>query len=111
MDNDPKSVFSKTVEKSGEVKYLENRVRDPRLYIDTGKVFSRSEKMKNFGENTRKSGDVTKCAKKALYAKTANAAANIIISSSLLDLALPQAQYELRRVFFKNDVDPWLVQY
>ena len=64
--------------------------------------------MDRFGQDARKSGDVVKYAKKALGAKTANIFTNILISSSLLAFALPQAQFALRKALFGSDVDPGL---
>ena len=55
-----------------------------------------------------KSGNVSKYAKKALRAKSVNIAANIVISSTLLAIALPQAQFALRKALFKSDVEPGL---
>ena len=108
LDNNPKSLFSKIAEKTGEVKYLKSGVRDPRVMVDTDKVFKLSQKMDRFAQDARKSGNVSKYAKKALRAKSVNIAANIVISSTLLAIALPQAQFALRKALFKSDVEPGL---
>ena len=65
--------------------------------------------MQDFGESARKSGNVVKYAKKALGAKSASIFSNIAISSSLLAVALPQAQFLLRKVISGSDVDPGLM--
>lgn len=109
LDKNPKSVFSKAASDFGGVKYLENNIRDPRAYVDTEKVYNLAVKMKNFGENARNSGNVSKYAKKAMKAKSFNILANIALSSSLLAAALPQAQYGLRRILFGSNIDPGLV--
>ena len=109
LDTKPKSLFSKIAANQGDVTYLENGVRDPRVYVDTEKVFKLSQKMDKFANDARLSGDVSKYAKKALKAKSANIIANIAISSTLLAVALPQAQFALRKALFKSDVDPGLV--
>jgi len=109
LDSKPKSLFSKIAAKQGEVKYLKTGVRDPRVFVDTEKVFKLSQKMNKFANDARTSGDVLKYAKKALRAKTANIAANIAISSALLAVALPQAQFALRKALFKSEADPGLV--
>jgi hypothetical protein len=109
LDNKPKSLFSKIVSQRGDVKYLKNGVRDPRAFVDTKKVLELSNKMDKFATDARLSGDVKKYAKKALKAKSANIMANIAISSTLLAVALPQAQFALRKALFKSDVDPGLL--
>ncbi len=109
LDTKPKSIFAKIVSKNGDVKYLKNGVRDPRCFVDTEKVFKLSTQMNEFATNARNSGDVKKYAKKALKAKSANIAANIAISSTLLAVALPQALFALRKTLFGSDVDPGLV--
>lgn len=108
IDNNPKSIFAKITAQTGDVKYLKSGIRDPRCYVDTEKVFNLAQKMDRFGQDARKSGDVVKYAKKALGAKSANIFTNILISSSLLAFALPQAQFALRKALFGSDVDPGL---
>ncbi len=108
LDTKPKSVFSKIAEKTGNVKYLESGVRDPRAFVDTEKVFKLSQRMDRFAQDARNSGNVSKYANKALKAKSANIAANIAISSVLLAVALPQAQFALRKMLFKSNVEPGL---
>ena len=109
LDNNPKSLFSKIAAQQGEVKYLENGIRDPRAFVDTEKVFKLSQKMDKFASDARLSGNISKYAKKALKAKSANIITNIAISSTLLAVALPQAQFALRKALFKSDVDPGLL--
>lgn len=108
LDSKPKSVFSKIASKTGDVKYLESGVRDPRSFVDTEKVFKLAQKMDKFAQNARNSGNVQKYAKKALKAKSANIVANIAISSTLLAIGLPQAQFTLRKLLFKSNVEPGL---
>lgn len=108
LDSKPKSLFSKIASNSGEVKYLKSGVRDPRAFVDTEKVFNLSRKMEKFAQDARNSGNVSKYANKALKAKSANIVANIAISSVLLAVALPQAQFALRRYLFKSNVEPGL---
>ncbi|MCD8377928.1 MAG: hypothetical protein LUB59_03975 [Candidatus Gastranaerophilales bacterium] len=110
LDEKPKSLFSKIAAECGEVKYLESGVRDPGTFVDTEKVFKLSQKMNKFASDARLSGNVKSYAQKALRAKTANIAANIAISSTLLAVALPQAQFALRRTLFGSEVDPGLIQ-
>lgn len=108
LDTRPKSLFSEIAQKSGNVKYLDSGVRDPRLFVDTEKVFKLAQKMDRFAKDARVSGNVGRYANKALKAKSANIAANIAISSVLLAVALPQAQFALRKALFKSNVEPGL---
>lgn len=109
LDKNPKSLFSKILEKRGDVKYLESGIRDPRAYVDTQKVFELSEQMNKFAADAKKSGNIIKYANKAVKAKSLNIVMNIAISSALLAVALPQAQYGLRRLISDSKADPGLL--
>ena len=102
-------MFAKIAEQEGEVKFLKSGVRDPRCYVNTENVFKLAEKVDKFAECARNSGDVAKYAKKALGAKSASIMANIAISSALLAVGLPQAQFLLRRFISGSKVDPVLM--
>lgn len=108
LDTKPKSIFSRIVEQTGNVKYLKSGVRDPREFVDTEKIYKLSQQMDRFAQDARNSGNVSKYAKKALKAKAINIGANIIISSLLLAVALPQAQFAFRKLMFKSNVEPGL---
>jgi hypothetical protein len=108
LDSKPKSLFSKIVKDSKGVKYLESGIRDPREYVDVKKIYDLSQKIKKFCNNARVSGNVSKYAQKALMAKSVNIMMNILISSILLSVALPQAQFALRKKLFNSNVEPGL---
>lgn len=108
LDTKPKSIFSRIAAKTGNVRYLDSGVRDPRLLVDTEKVFKLAQRMDKFAQDARNSGNVSKYANKALKAKSANIVANIAISSTLLAVGLPQAQFMLRKLLFKSNVEPGL---
>lgn len=110
IDNNPKSMLAKYAKKNKIVKFLNNEVRDPREFVDTKKLFSLSENMKDFSNQAKKSNSgVLKYAKTAIKAKSFNIAANVAISSVLLAVALPQAQFALRRLISGTNVDPGLI--
>ncbi len=110
IDNNPKSMLAKYAKKNRIVKFLDNGVRDPREFVDTKKLFSLSEDMRNFASQAdRTKSGIRKYANKAIKAKTFNIAANVAISSVLLAVALPQAQFALRRLISGTNVDPGLI--
>lgn len=110
IDNNPKSILAKYAKKNKIVKFLDNGVRDPREFVDTKKLFSLSQDMRDFASQANKTkSDIRKYANKAIKAKTFNIAANVAISSVLLAIALPQAQFALRRLISGTNVDPGLI--
>lgn len=110
IDNNPKSLLAKYARKNKIVKFLDNGVRDPREVVDTKKLFSLSENMRVFAAEAKKSNlGIAKYAKTAIKAKSFNIAANVAISSMLLAVGLPQAQFVLRRIMTGSNIAPGLV--
>ena len=110
IDSNPKSILAKYAKKNKIVKFLDNGVRDPREFVDTKKLFSLSETMKDFASQAPKDKKgIIKYANKAIKAKSFNIAANVAISSVLLAVALPQAQFALRKLISGTNVDPGLI--
>lgn len=110
IDNNPKSILAKYAKKNKIVKFLDNGVRDPREFVDTKKLFSLSQDMKGFASQADKTkAGIRKYANNAIKAKSFNIAANVAISSILLAVALPQAQFVLRRLISGTNVDPGLI--
>ena len=109
LDKNPDSKFSKLCEEYCGVKYLENRVRDPREFVDKNKIDAFRKELTKFGEEARKSNDINKYAKKALKVKSANIAANVGISSFLLAAALPELIFFLRKKVTGSDAEPGLI--
>ena len=110
IDNNPKSMLAKYAKKNKIVKFLDNGVRDPREFVDTKKLFSLSQDMKGFASQADKTkAGIRKYANNAIKAKSFNIAANVAISSVLLAVALPQAQFVLRRLISGTNVDPGLI--
>lgn len=110
IDNNPKSILAKYAKKNKIVKFLDNGVRDPREFVDTKKLFSLSQDLKGFASQADKTkAGIRKYANNAIKAKSFNIAANVAISSILLAVALPQAQFVLRRLISGTNVDPGLI--
>lgn len=108
LDKNPDSKISKLCEKYCDVKYLKNRVRDPREYVDEKKIGSFLKELKKFANEAEVSGSVEKYAKKALRVKSANILANVGISSFLLAAVLPKVTFILRKKVTGSDAEPGL---
>ena len=108
LDKNPDSYFAKLCEEYCGVKYLKNRIRDPREFVDTKKIEAFKNELEKFGKEARASKDLVKYSKKALKVKSANIAANIGISSFLLAVALPELIFFLRKKITGSDAEPGL---
>lgn len=109
LDKNPNSKVSKLCSKYCGVKFLKNGSRDPREFVDEQKIASFIKELKNFSAEAKKSNNVNKYAKKALYVKSANILANVGISSFLLAVALPKLTFILRKKVTGSEADPGLV--
>jgi len=109
LDKNPNSKFSKLCEEYCGIKYLKNRIRDPREFVDKDKINNFRKELAKFISESRKSSDVNKYAKKALNVKSANIAANVGISSFLLAVALPELIFFLRKKVTGSDAEPGLM--
>ena len=110
LDKNPDSKFSKLCEEYCGVKYFSNRVRDPREFVDTGKIDNFIKEIKKFSAEASKSKDINKYAKRAVKIKSANIAANVGISSFLLAVALPELIFFLREKITGSKAEPGLIQ-
>lgn len=109
LDNKPDSKFSKLCEKYAGVKYLKNRIRDPREFVDENKISKFQQEIEKFASQSKESGNVEKFAKKALKVKSANILANVGISSFLLAVTLPKITFILRKKITGSDAEPGLM--
>lgn len=109
FDNKPNELFSTLAEEFCDVKFLENRVRDPRKYIDETKIENFQKEIENFATKAKNSGNIERFAKKALYVKSANILANVTISSLLLAIGLPKLTFYLRKLITGSDAEPGLI--
>ena len=108
IDNKPNSLFSKIAQQQGKISYLKNGIRDPRKYVDIQDLASFKKEFENFIKSAQKSNNVEKFAKKAKFVKCANIISNVLISSSLLAVALPKIQYLFNKVITGSYSDPGL---
>ena len=108
LDKNPESKFAKLCEEYCGVKYLKNRIRDPRAYVDEKKIETFKKELQKFISEANKSGNIEKYSKKALKVKSANIIANIGISSFLLAFALPKATFWLREKVTGSKAEPGL---
>ena len=110
LDTKPDSTFSKLSEKYCGVKYLKNRIRDPREFVDEKKIKAFQSEIEKFAKQAIESGNVDKFANKALKVKSANILANVGISSFLLAAALPKLTFILRKKVTGSDAEPGLIK-
>ena len=108
LDKNPNSEFAKLCEEYCDVKYLKNRIRDPRAFVDKKKIKKLKSEIEKFNLAIKKSTDPKKYAKNALKVKSANILANIGISSFLLAVALPEITFYLRKKITGSDAEPGL---
>ena len=109
LDKNPESKFSKLCEEYCGVKYLKNRVRDPREFVDTKKIEGFIKEIKKFNSEVKTNSDVQKYANRAIKIKSANIMANVGISSFLLAVALPKLIFFLRKKVTGSDAEPGLM--
>ena len=110
LDQNPDSKFAKLSEKYCGVKFLKNRVRDPREFVDEEKIRKFQQEIEKFTKQAKNSGNIDKFAKKALKVKSANILANVGISSFLLACALPKITFILRKKVTGSDAEPGLIK-
>lgn len=108
LDKNPDTKISKLCEKYCGVKYLKNRVRDPRAYVDEKKIAGFLDEVRKFSRDAKASNNIEKYAKKALRVKSANILANVGISSFLLAAVLPKVTFILRKKVTGSDAEPGL---
>lgn len=109
LDKNPNSQFSKLCEEYCGVKFLPNRIRDPREFVNVKKIENFKKEIEKFSKESKKSGNINKYAKKAIKIKSANIMANVGISSFLLAAALPELIFFLRKKVTGSDAEPGLL--
>lgn len=110
LEKNPNEKFSKLAEKFCGVKYLENRTRDPRQFINEKKIQAFQKEIEKFASQAKESGNIEKFAKKALKVKSGNIITNVALSSFLLAIVLPKVTFILRKKVTGSDAEPGLVQ-
>ncbi len=110
LDKNSDSKFAKLSEKYCGIKYLKNRIRDPRAFVDENRVLKFQQEIEKFAKQAKESGNIDKFAKKALRVKSGNILANVGLSSFLLACALPKLTFILRKKVTGSDAEPGLVR-
>ena len=108
LDKNPDEKFSKLAERFCGVKYLNNRTRDPRQFVNEKKIKAFQNEIEKFSKQAKESGNIEKYAKKALKVKSGNIVANVALSSFLLAVALPKITFILRKKITGSDAEPGL---
>ena len=106
IDNNPKSIFSELAAKIGLIENLPNGVRNPEKYVDINNLNNFRNNLVEFANSLKKSINPEKLAKKALMAKSFNIITNILVSSFLLAVMLPKAQFIFRKLITGSDLEP-----
>lgn len=109
LDKNPNSKFSKLCEEYCGVKYLKNRVRDPREFVDINKIEGFIKELQKFANEVKTNKDAQKYAKNAIKIKSFNIMANVGISSFLLAVALPKLIFFLREKITGSKAEPGLM--
>lgn len=108
LDENPKSLFAKFAQELKKVTYLDSGIRDPRKFVDVEDLASFKKEFESFIQLAKKSKNIESFAKKAKAVKSVNILANIGISSFLLAVALPKAQYLFNKTVTGSYQDPGL---
>lgn len=109
IDNNPNTVFVKIANELKKIKLLESGIRDPRNYVDIKELSNLKDDLAQFAQKARIDiNNLEKFAQKAKMAKSLNILTNIVLSSFLLAVALPKAQFAFRKLVTKSDLEPGL---
>lgn len=106
IDNNPKAIFTQIARNSKLLSFLTDKIRDPRKYVDTEKLTQLKVAIEEFSKEAINSNNIETFAKRALRAKCFNIFANIGISSALLAIALPKAQFLFRKMLTGSNLEP-----
>lgn len=111
IDTNKDTTFVQQLKNLKLVSFLENGVRDPRKYVETSKIAEFKDSIQEFSSDAIKSGSIENFAKKALKAKSFNTLANVALSSFLLAIMLPKAQFLFRKLFTGSNLEPGIKDY
>ena len=116
IDNKPDAMFTKYADKFGKVKMLNDKVRDPRAYVDFKALGQFRNSIENFITMTQNgtgkaelASNVLRTAKKAKSVKTANILSNVVITSTLLAFGLPKLQFKFREWITGSKLEPGII--
>ncbi len=116
IDNKPESLFTKYAQEFEKVKMLDNKVRDPRAYVDFKALGVFRNSIENFIKMAKSGSSdaelirsVENFAKKAKKVKTVNILSNVIITSGLLAFGLPKLQFKFREWITGSKLEPGII--
>ena len=110
IDKNPNSIFVKFAKQFDKLKMLENGIRDPRAFVEIKELVNLKDDIAKFAQKASSLDEkaLELFAKRAKTAKSLNILANIVLSSFLLAIALPKAQFAFRKLVTKSDLEPGL---
>lgn len=108
VDENPDSMFVKLANQFEKVKMLNEKVRDPRAYVDFDKLGQFRNSIEKFTELAPKNEKFGRYLLKAKILRSTNILANVGISSFLLAYALPKATFAFRKLVTGSDLEPGL---
>lgn len=109
IDENPDSIFTKFAAKFKKIKMYNEKVRDPRAYVDIKNLVKFKKDIESFKNSEKNIDDIIKFAKRAKFVKGINIISNVVASSLLLAIALPKFQYAVRKIITGSDLEPGLI--
>ncbi|MBQ2611392.1 hypothetical protein IJF81_03265, partial [bacterium] len=109
IDENPDSIFTKFAAKFKKIKMYNEKVRDPRAYVDIKNLVKFKKDIESFKNSAKNIDDIIKFAKRAKFVKGINIISNVVASSLLLAIALPKFQYAVRKIITGSDLEPGLI--
>lgn len=102
------TLFVKYANKFEKIKILDNRIRDPREYVNIKNLAKFRNDIEKFAQKATTQKDIKSFIRKAKISKSANILTNVALSSFLLAYALPKAQFTFRKLVTGSDLEPGL---
>lgn len=115
IDSKPSAKFTEYANKYGKVKMLNEKIRDPRAYVDFEALGKFRNSIENFGKMAKNAEGadiiqkVENYARKACGVKAATIIMNVLITSGLLAIGLPKFQFLMRELITGSKLEPGIV--
>lgn len=115
IDLKPSAKFTEYANKYGKVKMLNEKIRDPRAYVDFEALGKFRNSIENFGKMAKNAEGadiiqkVENYARKACGVKAATIIMNVLITSGLLAIGLPKFQFLMRELITGSKLEPGIV--
>lgn len=115
IDSKPLAKFTEYANKYGKVKMLNEKIRDPRAYVDFEALGKFRNSIENFGKMAKNAEGadiiqkVENYARKACGVKAATIIMNVLITSGLLAIGLPKFQFLMRELITGSKLEPGIV--